>query len=120
MTGFCFVDELVVDRRRAPPAIEVQIAVADGKACTDDLVRQIAKHEQALNELEEGPRFIAAQTPVSADAVKHNRPEPPRNHYYVEEGPGQSQERLWQMVKFVEEKLGVKRSDLVDGLRGSR
>ncbi len=76
-----------------------KIAEADGMAYIEDLKKQIAKHQQALNELEEGPKFIAAQTPVGVDAVKHGYPKPPENHYYVEEAPGKFQLRQYVGVE---------------------
>jgi hypothetical protein len=60
----------------------------DGEAYLDYLKQELRKHEQAINEVEEGSGFIAAQAPKSAVAQSRGYPEPPPGHYYIEESPG--------------------------------
>jgi hypothetical protein len=65
-----------------------KVSAIDGQAYLDYLKRELRRHEQAINEIEDGPGFIAAMAPVGADAVKHGYPMAPEGHYYVEESPG--------------------------------
>lgn len=60
----------------------------DGEAYLEYLKGEVKKYEQVINEVEQGPEFIAAQAPKGADAVAHGYPPPPDYHYYVEESPG--------------------------------
>jgi hypothetical protein len=60
----------------------------DGEAYLDYLKQELRKHEQAINEVEAGSGFIAAQAPKSANATAKGYPEAPPGHYYIEESPG--------------------------------
>jgi hypothetical protein len=70
-----------------------KVSKLDGEAYLDYLKQEMQKHQQALDEVEEGAGFIAAQAPKSADAEAHDYPPAPSDHYYIEESPGKFQLR---------------------------
>jgi hypothetical protein len=70
-----------------------KVSRIDGEAYLDYLEQEVRRHEQAVNEIEQGAGFIAAQAPQGVDAVRHGYPEAPPGHYYVQESPGQFQLR---------------------------
>ena len=57
------------------------------------LESQAAVHAQAVNELDEGPGFIAAHDTITQAAIAADYPPPPVDHFYVENGDGTYQLR---------------------------
>lgn len=96
-----------------------KVSRIDGEAYLDYLKQELRRHEQAVNEIEEGEGFIAAQAPKSAEAVSaHDYPPAPPGHYYVEESAGTFQLRAHVgfdgQAKMVLPRKGAKGFDIVD------
>jgi hypothetical protein len=69
------------------------VSKIDGEAYLDYLKGEVRRHQQSLNEVEEGAGFIAVQAPRSAAAQAHGYPPAEPGHYYIEESPGHYQLR---------------------------